>query len=124
MLRLPDPPRRNLAYLDAEDWRDYDAERQRNIDICLALTTAINGLNLRGIVARSEDPANAVLVVFPSPEDATRAVQALQDGWPRIFVGNTRISERRIVIMPHSVAPEEVSPLEERLLAVIRGATA
>jgi len=44
---------------------------------------------------------------------------SLQEGSPRVFVGNTRITQREIMIMPHCISEEEVDPLRERLLEVI-----
>ncbi len=101
--------------------RDYEEERRYRIGVCTRLIAAVNGAGQHGVEAASDDPSMVMTVAFPSADAAARAAADLQDGSPRIFVGNTRISERRLVIMPHSVAPDEVAPLEDRLLAVIRG---
>jgi L-seryl-tRNA(Ser) seleniumtransferase len=99
--------------------RDYDKERQHAIALTKRLTEAVNKAGFNGISARYDDPWSASTVVFASPDDARRAVQALQEGAPRIFVGMTRITQREIAIIPHCVAPEEIVPLEERLLRVL-----
>jgi L-seryl-tRNA(Ser) seleniumtransferase len=101
--------------------RDYDEERRRHVAMTDRLAEAVNRRGGAGISARNPDPANAVVITFASPQDAARAVHALQEGTPRIFVGNTRITQREIMVLPHAVSEEEVGPLEARLLSVIAG---
>jgi L-seryl-tRNA(Ser) seleniumtransferase len=108
-----------IAALQLCSSRDYDEERRRHVALTDRLAEAVNRRGCKGIGARNADPANAVVITFASAEHAARAVQALQEGAPRIFVGNTRITQREIMVLPHAVAPEEVDPLEERLMSVI-----
>lgn len=99
--------------------RDYAEERRQRIAVSTQLMSSVNGLGRDDIAAKSDDPSNAVTVTFASAADAAHAVKALQEGSPRVFVGNTRITQREIMIMPHCITEEEIEPLGERLLKVI-----
>jgi L-seryl-tRNA(Ser) seleniumtransferase len=99
--------------------RNYEEERRQRIAVSGHLMESINGFGHDGIMAKSDDPSNAVTVIFASVGDAAHAVQSLQEGTPRVFVGNTRITQREILIMPHCITEEEIEPLTERLLKVI-----
>jgi D-glucosaminate-6-phosphate ammonia-lyase len=108
-----------MAALQLCNSRDYAEERQQRVNLAEQLIAAVNGLDMKGVKAWADDPSNVVIITFPSAEDTARVVRALQEGTPRIFVGNTRISHREIILMPHSVAPEEYKPLEEGLCQAI-----
>lgn len=108
-----------IAALQLTGSRDYDSERRIRIEIGAAILHAVNGANREGITARSDDPSNLVTIYFASAADAASAVRSLQDGSPRVFVGNTRINQREIMVMPHAVTPEEAEPLRNRIASVI-----
>lgn len=108
-----------MAALELCTSRDYAGERQERITLSEQLITAVNGLGLKDVTARSDDPSYAITITFASAGDAARIVQALQEGPPRIFVGNTRITQREIIVMPHCITREERKPLEEGLLRAI-----
>ena len=99
--------------------RDYDEERRLRVAVTRQVMEAINGLHLADISAKSDDPSNGLAITFASAQDAALAVHALQEGPPRIFVGNTRISQREILVMPHCITQEEIEPLERGLLNAI-----
>jgi L-seryl-tRNA(Ser) seleniumtransferase len=99
--------------------RDYAAERQQRIALSQRLSQAIKQRNFDGVTVKDDDPVNAVTLIFGTPQHAARVVRELQDGAPRVFVLNARISQREIMILPHCVLPEEVAPLERRLLESI-----
>ena len=99
--------------------RDYAEERRLRLAIGEQLIAAVNDLDCKGVSAKSDDPSNAVTITFLSAQDAARTVHALQEGSPRIFVGNTRIAQREILVMPHCVTEKEARPLEEGLLRAI-----
>ncbi len=99
--------------------RNYDEERQQRAHVSERLMEAIKSLNLEGVTARSDSPWNSLTITFPTAQHAARTVRALQEGAPRIFVLNTRISLCEILVMPHCVLPHEIAPLEERLLSSI-----
>jgi L-seryl-tRNA(Ser) seleniumtransferase len=99
--------------------RDYAAERQQRIALSQRLSQAIKQRNFDSVTVKDDDPVNAVTLVFGTPQHAARVVRELQDGAPRVFVLNARISQREIMILPHCVLPEEVAPLERRLLESI-----
>ena len=48
----------------------------------------------------------------------------MQEGSPRVFVLNARIGRHEIIVLPNCVLPEEVAPLESRLLQSIAAALA
>jgi L-seryl-tRNA(Ser) seleniumtransferase len=104
--------------------RDYDEEARQRVAISEQLMQSINRRNFGNVTARSDDPSSALTIVFSSAEGAARTVQSLQEGDPRVFVLNTRISQREILVLPHCVRPDEVAPLEERLLASIAAGSA
>jgi L-seryl-tRNA(Ser) seleniumtransferase len=110
-----------IAALQLCTLRDYEEERRRHIALSQKVMEAIARLGDARITARSDEPANAVLVGFASAQDAESAARALQDGAPRIFVGNTRITQREITVIPHCVEPEEAEAFHERLLDVVSG---
>lgn len=102
--------------------RDHGEERRQRVAISERLMQAIDRRNWQGVTTTADDPSFAITVTFATAQHAARAVRALQEGTPRVFVLNTRISQRQILVLPHCVSPEEVAPLEERLLASIAAA--
>ncbi|HEX4241138.1 MAG TPA: PLP-dependent transferase [Steroidobacteraceae bacterium] len=108
-----------IAALQLCSSRDYEEERQRASALARSLTDAVNGPGHKGITAKRDDASNVVVVSFPTEQDTARAVHALQEGSPRIFAGNTRITQKEIALIPHAVTPEEAGPLQERLVNVI-----
>jgi L-seryl-tRNA(Ser) seleniumtransferase len=108
-----------MAALQLCRTRDYDAERRQRQTIGESLLAAVNGLGLKGVSAKSDDPSNAVVIVMASAADAAEAVRALQEGSPRVFVGNTRITQRELLVMPHCITEEEAKPFEEAMLRAI-----
>lgn len=103
--------------------RDYAAERSERIAISERLAQAINRRNFPGVTVRADDPANAIAIVLSSPEQASRVTRDLQDGSPRVFTLNaSTIARREFMVLPHCVLPEEVEPLERRLLEAIAAA--
>lgn len=108
-----------MAALQLCGSRSYAEERRQRIALAEQLIAAVNGLECKGVTANSSDPSNVVTITFASAQDAARTVQALQEGSPRIFVGNTRITQREIMVMPHCVTQEEGKPLEDGLLRAI-----
>jgi L-seryl-tRNA(Ser) seleniumtransferase len=111
-----------MAALRLCDSRDYAAEAQERIAISQRLTQAINQRNFAGVTVKADDPANAITIVLGSVGQAARAVRELQEGTPRVFVLNARIGQREILVLPNCVLPEEVAPLESRLLQSIAAA--
>jgi L-seryl-tRNA(Ser) seleniumtransferase len=99
--------------------RDYEEEERRRAAVSDELMQAINRLNSEGVTARSHNPANSITIAFSTARHAAETVRALQEGAPRIFVLNTRISHGEILLMPHCVQPQEVAPLREKLLSSI-----
>lgn len=104
--------------------RDYAAERQQRIAVSERLSQAINKRNFPGVSVRSDDPANAITIAFASARQAVQAVRELQEGAPRVFVLNARIGQGEILVLPHCVSPDELAPLETRMLASIAAALA
>jgi L-seryl-tRNA(Ser) seleniumtransferase len=104
--------------------RDYAAEQRERIAISERLMKAIRQRNFEGVSVRSENPADAITVVFGTVRQAAQAVRELQEGAPRVFVLNPTISKREIMVLPHCVLPAEVAPLESRLLQSIAAALA
>jgi L-seryl-tRNA(Ser) seleniumtransferase len=102
--------------------RDYDEERRQRITISERLMEAIHRRNFAGVRTKSEDPSSALTVAFATAQHAAQTVRTLQEGSPRVFVLTTRISEREILVLPHCVRPNEIAPLEERLLSSIAAA--
>jgi L-seryl-tRNA(Ser) seleniumtransferase len=102
--------------------RDYPAEERQRIALSERLARAINLRNFAGVTVKSDDPVNAITVVFESSQQAATAVRELQEGAPRVFVLNATIGQRKIMVLPHCVLPEEVAPLERRLLESIAAA--
>lgn len=102
--------------------RDYAEEERQRTAVSKRLSQAINQRNFKGVTVKADDPASAIVVVFESVQQAVHAVRELQEGTPRVFVLNARIGQREIMVLPHCVLPEEVAPLETRLLASIAAA--
>ncbi|MBS0363533.1 MAG: aminotransferase class V-fold PLP-dependent enzyme [Proteobacteria bacterium] len=99
--------------------RDYAAEQAGRVALSERLARAIRERNFEAVKVKSDDPVNAITVVFDTPQRAARVVRELQEGSPRVFVLNARIGQGEIVVLPHCVLPEEVEPLERRLLEAI-----
>jgi L-seryl-tRNA(Ser) seleniumtransferase len=104
--------------------RDYAEERRQRISISERLSQAINTRNFPGVAVRADDPANAITIVFEDARHAAQTVRELQEGAPRVFVLNARIGQGEILVLPHCVSPDELAPLEARLLASIAAALA
>ncbi|MBS0333453.1 MAG: hypothetical protein JSS35_11855 [Proteobacteria bacterium] len=99
--------------------RDYAAEQRGRIALSERLARAINQRNFEAVTVKADDPVNAITIVFKTSQQAARTVRELQEGSPRVFVLNARIGQREVVVLPHCVLPEEVEPLESRLLQSI-----
>ena len=104
--------------------RDYVAEQRERIALSQRLARAINQRNFEAVAVKADDPVNAITIVFGTVQQAAKTVRELQEGSPRVFVLNARISQREIMVLPHCVLPEEVEPLESRLLQSIAAALA
>ena len=104
--------------------RDYAAEARQRTAISERLAQAIKGRKFEGVTVRADDPASAITIIFAHSRQATRTVLELQEGTPRVFVLNAFIGQREITVLPHCVLPEEVAPLEQRLLESIAAAVA
>ncbi len=102
--------------------RDYNDERRQRVEISERLMVATNRRNIEGVTAKTDDPSSALTVAFATAQHAAGTVRALQEGSPRVFVLNTRISQREILVLPHCVRPHEIAPLEEKLLSSIAAA--
>lgn len=102
--------------------RDYAAERRERIALSQRLAGAISHRNFEGVQVRADNPADSITIVFATPHQASKTVREMQDGDPRVFVLNTRIGQREIMVLPHCVLSEEVEPLELRLLECIAAA--
>jgi L-seryl-tRNA(Ser) seleniumtransferase len=113
-----------MAALELCKTRDYAAERNERIAISERLAAAIEGRNFESVSVRADDPANAIVIVLATAEQAFETVRALQDGTPRVFVLNARMGQGEIMVLPHCVLPQEVAPLEARLLESIAAAVA
>ncbi len=113
-----------MAALQLCSSRDYAAERRDRIAISERLARAINQRNFEAVTVKADDPANAITIVFGTPQQAARTVRELQEGSPRVFVLNARIGQNEVIVLPNCVLPAEVEPLERRLLQSIAAALA
>lgn len=104
--------------------RDCAQEARQRAAISDRLSRAIAGAGFEGVTVQSDDPSQAVAIAFATTNQAAATVRDLQDGSPRVFVLNARIGQREILLLPHCVLPEEVAPLERRLLEAIATAVA
>jgi len=112
-----------MAALTLCKTRDYEAERATRIALSERLAAAISRRNFAGVTVTVDDPATAVAVGFDSPARASRVTKDLQDGSPRVFTLNANTMARsQIMLLPHCVLPEEVEPLERRLIEAISAA--
>lgn len=104
--------------------RDYAGEARQRSAISERLSQAVAGAGFEGVTVRCEDPSQAITIVFATVGQAAATVRDLQEGAPRVFVLNARIGHREILLLPHCVLPEEVAPLERRLLEAIAATVA
>jgi D-glucosaminate-6-phosphate ammonia-lyase len=104
--------------------RDYAQEKRQRTEIIQRLEGSIRQRNFAGLNVMVEDPSNAMTLLFATTAQAARAALELQQGSPRVFVLSAFINQRQLIVIPHCVLPEEVAPLEQRLLASIATAVA
>jgi D-glucosaminate-6-phosphate ammonia-lyase len=99
--------------------RDFETEKQTRERVSATLAAAARACGVAGVNVVYDEATSAVTIFFANAQQAAHVAKAMEDGTPRVFVQNTRISERAIRMMPHCVREHEVEPMAVRLRACL-----